>query len=280
MPMVQQPRRERGQARPPAARRARPEPVAGPAGGGPPACGTGLDEPGQAGLGRGSAAPPGCLVLSSAGDLVDGPAEGQIQLGPAQAAAGAGEGGQRDVTLERPHGRGRARRDRSGPIRLIVGGGAAGSAGRGQHASREKPRRPRLTGKAYSGPYATMNRERFSPRDSRTRWSPVPSADPFPRRTSAGPAAAAVNLSDDEFWGLPLADRRAPSPRCALPRPPFFASRNPVRRAGAGYYALVRHADVVEASRNPEVFSSGRARPPGRSAGRVQRVLRVDDQHG
>ena len=27
--------------------------------------------------------------------------------------------------------------------------------------------------------------------------------------------------------------------------------------SGGGYYALVRHADVSEASRNPEVFCSG-----------------------
>ncbi len=71
------------------------------------------------------------------------------------------------------------------------------------------------------------------------------------------------------------------SPGCAPPQPPFFADPEVPFAAPAGYYALVRHADVVEASRNPEVFSSGQgATSIDRPARRVQRVLRLDDQHG
>ncbi len=74
------------------------------------------------------------------------------------------------------------------------------------------------------------------------------------------PAAPAVNLSDDAFWALPLTDRHAAFAALRrLPRPPFFAEPAvPFADPGRGYYALVRHADVAEASRNPAVFSSGK----------------------
>jgi cytochrome P450 len=72
-------------------------------------------------------------------------------------------------------------------------------------------------------------------------------------------SAADINLSDTEFWGLPLADRRAAFAALRTgEHPPFFEEpESPFAERGPGYYALVRHADVVEASRNPQVFSSG-----------------------
>ena len=68
-----------------------------------------------------------------------------------------------------------------------------------------------------------------------------------------------IDLSDTAFWGLPPAARHAAFVQLrALPSPPFFAEpESPFGEPGPGYYALVRHADVVEASRHPEVFSSG-----------------------
>ncbi len=71
---------------------------------------------------------------------------------------------------------------------------------------------------------------------------------------------AGIDLSATEFWGLPLAERAA---AFALLRaqqdPPFFAEpETPFAEPGPGYYALVRYADVVEASKRPEVFSSAR----------------------
>jgi methyl-branched lipid omega-hydroxylase len=71
---------------------------------------------------------------------------------------------------------------------------------------------------------------------------------------------ADIDLSDTEFWGRPLTDRQAAfAVLRAEEHPPFFAEpETPFADPGPGYYALVRHADVVEASRNPEVFSSGR----------------------
>ena len=70
---------------------------------------------------------------------------------------------------------------------------------------------------------------------------------------------ADIDLSDTEFWGWPLAERRAAfAVLRAAEHPPFFAEpETPFAERGPGYYALVRHADVVEASRRPEVFSSG-----------------------
>jgi cytochrome P450 len=69
-----------------------------------------------------------------------------------------------------------------------------------------------------------------------------------------------IDLSDSAFWGRPLAGRHEAFARLrALDRPAFFAEpETPFAEPGPGYYALVRHSDVTEASRNPEVFCSGR----------------------
>jgi cytochrome P450 len=68
-----------------------------------------------------------------------------------------------------------------------------------------------------------------------------------------------IDLSDIEFWGWPMADRQAAFAMLrSLDHPPFYAEPEFIFEAGPGYYALVRHADVVEASRNPDVFSSAK----------------------
>jgi cytochrome P450 len=88
----------------------------------------------------------------------------------------------------------------------------------------------------------------------------VPSADRAGRDGPAASPTLPVNLSDDAFWAQPLDDRHAAFAALrARPTPPFFAEPvMPFAEPGPGYYALVRHADVVEASRNPAVFSSAR----------------------
>ena len=64
-------------------------------------------------------------------------------------------------------------------------------------------------------------------------------------------AALDFDLSDNAFWGRPPAEREAAFAQLrALDHPAFFAEPGP------GYFALVRYADVVEASRHPEVFCS------------------------
>jgi methyl-branched lipid omega-hydroxylase len=67
-----------------------------------------------------------------------------------------------------------------------------------------------------------------------------------------------LNLSDTAFWAQPPAQRYAAFRRLrALPSPPFFeAGESPFGTEERGYYALLRHADVAEASRNPQLFSS------------------------
>ena len=71
---------------------------------------------------------------------------------------------------------------------------------------------------------------------------------------------AEIDLSDNTFWGLPLTDRAAAFALLrAQPGPRFYAEPEvPFAEQGPGYYALVRHADVVEASRRADVFCSGK----------------------
>jgi cytochrome P450 len=74
---------------------------------------------------------------------------------------------------------------------------------------------------------------------------------------TAGPAG--INLSDWGFWGRPLSERHAAFRALReLPSPAFFTEPEPsIMPPGPGYYALVKHADVLEASRRPADFCSG-----------------------
>jgi len=69
---------------------------------------------------------------------------------------------------------------------------------------------------------------------------------------------ADIDLVGMEFWGRPPAERYAAFARLReLGEPVYFAEpRVPLVRSGKGFYALVRHADVLTASRNAKVFSS------------------------
>src|SRR5450755_1444046 len=71
-------------------------------------------------------------------------------------------------------------------------------------------------------------------------------------------ADTSIELSDMAFWGLPLAGRAAVFARLrAEERRRFYPEPVvPFGDKGPGFYALVRHADVVEVSRHPEVFCS------------------------
>ncbi|MFF2141492.1 cytochrome P450 [Kitasatospora sp. NPDC058190] len=73
--------------------------------------------------------------------------------------------------------------------------------------------------------------------------------------TPAGtPASATPDLADPRFWQLPAPARAAAFAELRrLPVPAYFGDR----ATGRGFHALVRHADVVEASRTPAVFLSG-----------------------
>jgi cytochrome P450 len=69
-----------------------------------------------------------------------------------------------------------------------------------------------------------------------------------------------INLTDGAFWSLPLAERHAafatlrresPMPVFEIPEVPGFIA------AGEQYRAVTRYADIVEMSRQPEIFCSG-----------------------
>jgi cytochrome P450 len=97
-----------------------------------------------------------------------------------------------------------------------------------------------------------------------------------------------IKLSDMAFWEQPPAYReQAFALLRAQPHPVFFdETKIPFIRKGAGYFALVRHADVTEASRNPAVFSSepcSTAIPdmPGYLARFFGSIINMDDpRHG
>jgi methyl-branched lipid omega-hydroxylase len=70
-----------------------------------------------------------------------------------------------------------------------------------------------------------------------------------------------VDLSLMEFWQQPLEARHADFAKLrALSKPPYFiVPEGPFNSTpGDGYYAFVSHADVTAASRQSELFSSGR----------------------
>ncbi len=75
--------------------------------------------------------------------------------------------------------------------------------------------------------------------------------------TEAQTWSSDLNLSDDDFWARPPAERHAAFRTLrALESPPFFETVSPFGTPERGFYALLRHADVTEASRNPQLFSS------------------------
>jgi cytochrome P450 len=67
-----------------------------------------------------------------------------------------------------------------------------------------------------------------------------------------------INISDLKFWLRPLEERAAAFATLRAEGAPRFYPDPPIpfTKRGAGYWALVRHADVAEASRNPQIFSS------------------------
>jgi cytochrome P450 len=68
-----------------------------------------------------------------------------------------------------------------------------------------------------------------------------------------------IDLSDWDFWARPLAEREHAFALLRERDTPMFFAEPEVSFAppGRGYHAIVRHADIMEISRNPEVFCSG-----------------------
>ncbi len=73
-----------------------------------------------------------------------------------------------------------------------------------------------------------------------------------------------INLSDLDFWVRPWEEREGAFQTLRRERPMSFYEEMeipdtsiPIPR-GDGYWAVTRHADILEASRKPEIFCSGR----------------------
>lgn len=69
-----------------------------------------------------------------------------------------------------------------------------------------------------------------------------------------------IDLSDIEWWSRPLAERDAAFAVLRNERPIARMVFEPVPESGlprTEYWSVTRHADVLEASRNPELFCSG-----------------------
>lgn len=59
------------------------------------------------------------------------------------------------------------------------------------------------------------------------------------------------------FWAAPEAEQAAAFARLrAFDRPAWTPFRNPLARGEDGFHAVVRHADVVAASRQPDLFGN------------------------
>ncbi|MFI7637628.1 cytochrome P450 [Nonomuraea sp. NPDC049400] len=67
------------------------------------------------------------------------------------------------------------------------------------------------------------------------------------------------DLSDRDFWARPMREREEAFERLRSLEAPVFFEEMEIDFApkGPGYHALVKHADILEASRTPEVFCSG-----------------------
>jgi cytochrome P450 len=81
--------------------------------------------------------------------------------------------------------------------------------------------------------------------------------------TSTAPESSRVDFSDLEFWGRPIEEREAAFAHFRADEPvPVFEEPEPdvdFIQKGPGYYMLTKHKHVLEASRQPEIFISGRS---------------------
>ncbi|MCT9932709.1 cytochrome P450 [Planotetraspora sp. A-T 1434] len=97
-----------------------------------------------------------------------------------------------------------------------------------------------------------------------------------------------IDLGSLSFWARPHEDRLAAFERLRqIEKPMYFGEpRVPGLRSGKGFYALVRHKEVTDALRNPQVFSSYPSvsiPPPPRWAKYIfgNSMVNLDDpQHG
>jgi methyl-branched lipid omega-hydroxylase len=75
----------------------------------------------------------------------------------------------------------------------------------------------------------------------------------------ASPSVQEIDISQREFWAWPWADREAAFRTLRRERPIayFPEPQVPGLPSGPGFYAITRHADILEMSARPDVFCSG-----------------------
>src|SRR5262247_3033104 len=71
---------------------------------------------------------------------------------------------------------------------------------------------------------------------------------------------AEIHLGDVAFWERPIEEREGAFVTLRRERPVSFHEEPevPMLGKGPGFWAVTRHADILEVSRNPDVYSSGR----------------------
>ncbi len=71
-----------------------------------------------------------------------------------------------------------------------------------------------------------------------------------------------IDLSDPEFWVRPIEEREGAFAVLRAENPVPFTKERDIPElplpTGPGYWSLTRHADILEASRNPEIYCSGK----------------------
>jgi cytochrome P450 len=76
-------------------------------------------------------------------------------------------------------------------------------------------------------------------------------------------SADEINLTALDFWTLPMEEREGAFLTLRTERPlPFYDEPDELPDwipRGPGYYAVTKHADVLECSKNPELFCSGKS---------------------
>ncbi len=69
-----------------------------------------------------------------------------------------------------------------------------------------------------------------------------------------------IHLGDLEFWRRPIEEREGAFATLRAERPVSFHGEPELefRPKGPGYWAVTKHADILEVSRTPEIYCSGK----------------------
>ena len=134
----------------------------------------------------------------------------------------------------------------------------------------DAPRRVAWPGPTGSSPAGGWSRRARSPAPSRPSWPTRPAgsstAPPYHRRMVPTPttdlAIDDIDFGQGEFWDRSEVDKEGAFALLRRERPVSWHSEPPLENTdievGPGFWAVVRYADVMHVSRNPQLFISGR----------------------